>query len=171
MVARILKRYVWRQIANIMNENVVTLPEDASVKDAAKEMNKHRIGSVVVTEGKGAKKRVKGIVTERDMVRFIETKKDPAKVKLKEIMVKRVVTIPSNEDFMIASHVMEEHKIKKLPVVDNGYLVGIITMTDINRAVSHLGKFYSFRLASMTEHKAAIKPKKKVKSRSKARKK
>lgn len=162
MVAEILKRNMWRQVANIMNEKVVTLPEDASVKVAAKEMYVNHIGSVVIVEGKGIKMRVKGIVTESDLVKFVARNRDSAKVKVKEIMTKNVVTTASDADFMIASHIMGEHKIKKLPVVDKGYLVGIVTMTDINNAINRLGKFYSFRLASMAEYMTAVKVKTKA---------
>ena len=113
-----------------MHRNVVFLPIKSSVLEAAKLMKKHRIGSVVVVEGK----EVRGIVTERDIVRKVVAEERPYRTALEEIMSSPVIVATEDTSIEDAARVMKKEKIRKLPVVDkNNYLVGIITSDDIVR--------------------------------------
>ncbi len=131
-----------------MTAKVITLTEEDSVCDAAALMMKHDIASIVVVEGRGSKKRVRGILTEHDMLAIIAGRKNPDKVPVSEVMTPNPVTVHPLEDFMVASTMMEKYKVKKLPVVESGYLVGIITLSDITHAVNELNSYYSFRLST-----------------------
>ena len=117
-------------VKDIMVEEVITVEVDSSVKDAVKLMNKHEIGCLIVEEGE----KVVGIVTERDFLkRIIEDSKDPEKTKISEIMSNPLIV--GSVDMKIEDVIkqMFTWKIKKLPIVENGHLVGLVTLTDIAR--------------------------------------
>ncbi len=90
-------------------------------------MSKARTGSLVVMiKGKPA-----GIVTEGDISRALSEGANPDKLQIKKIMSKGLITISPEKRVEEAAKLMAEKQIKKLPVVENGALVGIVTQTDI----------------------------------------
>jgi CBS domain-containing protein len=107
---------------------VIATRPDVKIKEAVKIMNKLSIGSLVVLDEKN---NIVGIVTERDILKSIEKNIDPEINEVKDIMSKNVKTVSSDTDLKDAVDIMLKYKIKKLPVVDNGNLVGIITTSDI----------------------------------------
>ena len=119
------------KIEDVMVENVVSVPEKATVRKAAELMNKHEIGClVVVKRGKPV-----GIVTETDMVRrVILGSADPEETNVAEIMSGPIVVGNPQMDVDEATTIMRTRKIKKLPIVEKGRLVGLITTTDIVRS-------------------------------------
>ena len=113
-----------------MVKEVVTVDENASIKEAVDIMNEFQIGSLIVLE----KGKAKGIVTERDFLkRVIAEAKDVANTKVKEIMTTPLVVVEPGTDLEEAVKLMFQNKIKKLAVVDANKLVGIVTLTDIAR--------------------------------------
>ena len=131
-----------------MTKDVITLTEEDSTSKAAESMLRYGIGCVVVIRGRGIKKKVIGIVSEHDMLTVLTKHQNPDKVTLKDVMTSDPVTVHPMEDFMVASSMMEKHNVKKLPVVETGYLVGIVTLKDITHAVNELNNYYSFRLST-----------------------
>lgn len=116
-------------IKEVMSRDVKTIRVIDTVKQAAILMNEHRIGSLIVISGTGE---LKGIVTERDiLMRVVAEGKNPSDVKVEEIMTKELITISPNKTLEEAADLMTEKKIKKLPVVYQGKLVGIVTATDL----------------------------------------
>jgi len=114
-----------------MVTNIKTVRVDDTVLDAVKKMNKFRIGSVVVLSGD----RPVGIITERNILqRIVEPGLDPMVVKAREIMSAPLVTIEPYVPLEEAARLMVRHGIKKLPVVEGGKLVGMITTSDLVRA-------------------------------------
>ena len=113
-----------------MVKEVITIEVNATVRKAVRLMNNREIGClVVVKEGKPA-----GIVTERDMLkRVLFPTRDPRAVEVGEIMSKPLLLIESEKKIEDAVELMFKHKIKKLPVIENGRLVGLVTMTDLIR--------------------------------------
>ncbi|MBL7206339.1 MAG: CBS domain-containing protein [Candidatus Aenigmarchaeota archaeon] len=111
-----------------MNTNVKTIQPSSNIKRAAEQMTKYRIGSlIVVKSGK-----LVGIVTERDILQKVVAKnKNTVKTKVSDIMTKEVMLISPDLDIESASKIMKKHKIKKLPVIIDHHLVGILTATDI----------------------------------------
>ena len=105
-----------------MNKAIV-IEHDVSVREAAKIMSNRNIGSLIVLENN----KIVGIITERDIMKNASC----LGKKISSVMSKNVVTVDHNESLENASLIMTERKIKRLPVVDNGKLVGIITATDI----------------------------------------
>ena len=125
-----------------IQRNVKTIDSDSTVKEAAILMSKYSIGSLVVVN---SKKKVVGIITERDIMEKVNAKDRLAsKVRVEDIMTSKVITIDSNALLDDAVYLMIKNKIKKLPVLDNGQLVGIITSTDVVANSSDVGEYYLF---------------------------
>lgn len=118
------------EVEDIMVQKVITVDPNASVKEAARLMNKHEIGSLIVV-GQG---QVMGIMTERDLLKkVVEVGKNPGKTKVNEIMSKRLVVGSSHMEIPDAVRLMLQKKIKKLPIVTEGKIIGLVTLTDIAR--------------------------------------
>ena len=115
---------------NVMIKKVITIDENDSAKQAADRMNQFEIGSVISTR---AGKPI-GIVTERDLLkRIISEGKSAKRTRVKEIMTSPLIVISPETDLEEAARLMFEMKIKKLPVVDQNNLVGLVSLTDIAR--------------------------------------
>lgn len=111
---------------------------DSTVTDAAKIMDVKNIGSLFIEEdGK-----VIGIITEGDVLRKIVAQgKDPSTTLVKDIMSSPLITIEPEKSIEEANELMAQHKIRRLPVDNNGEIVGIVSMTDISNSMRYsLGK-------------------------------
>lgn len=76
--------------------------------------------------------RIVGVVTDRDVAcRAFATGKNPLDIQAREIMTKDVFTISDRDDVDLALHSMQEHHVRRLPVVHDGHLVGIVSMADL----------------------------------------
>jgi len=119
------------KVEDVMVEDVISVPEKATVKEAARLMNQHEIGClIVVKNGKPV-----GIVTETDMVKRVILKPlDPEKTEVRKIMSGPLVVVNPQTSLEEASKIMRKQKIKKLPVIERGRLVGLVTTTDIVRS-------------------------------------
>ena len=116
------------KISKIMSKKVKIISKEGSIVNAAKLMFEGNVSCVAVVE----KKKPIGLVTERDLaVRVLDKNKDLKKLKVKDIMTTPILTVSSDTDIYYASEIMRKNKIKKLPIVKNGKLIGIITQTDI----------------------------------------
>jgi len=118
-------------VRDFMSKDVKTVRTDATVKEAVSKMNKFRIGSIIVIEGK----RPVGIITERDILeRIVEPCMEPTAIRAKEIMSSPVVFTSPDGNIEDAARLMATRKIKKLAVMENGKLVGIVTSMDLMKA-------------------------------------
>lgn len=117
-------------VGEIMTKDVLTVGPESSVMKAAKMMASRSVGSIVVVQrGKPV-----GIVTERDLLmKVMSADLRPSKIPVKKIMSKPVITATPETDVLDAVRLMARHHIRRLPVVDGGKLVGIITTRDIMR--------------------------------------
>ncbi len=115
-----------------MTRAVKTVEIEASVGEAVKKMNKFRIGSIVVVDS--TKRRPLGILTERDILRLVEVSPAPMTDRVKEVMSRQLVTIDPSAGVEEAAGLMTRRGVKRLPVMENDELVGIITSSDIIRA-------------------------------------
>jgi CBS domain-containing protein len=118
-------------VRDVMVTDVVTIEPTVDVRRAVKVMNDFGIGCLIVVDSG----RVVGILTERDILkRIVDEGKKPEETTVGDIMSKPPITISPDADLETAIKVMFKNKIKKLPVVENGKLVGIVTFTDLVRA-------------------------------------
>jgi CBS domain-containing protein len=124
-------------VEDVMVEEVVTVDANATVQEAVDLMNKHEIGClIVVLRGKPV-----GIITERDMLKRVLAKsRDPEKIKVSEIMSAPIIVSKPEMEIEDAVKLMFNSKIKKLPVVQKGRLVGLVTLTDLTRFEPHMIK-------------------------------
>lgn len=118
------------KVEDVMVEDVVTVEDDVTVKRAVAIMNKYEIGCLVVTKrGKPV-----GIVTERDMLtRVLAESRNPETTRIADIVSRPLVIAEPDMDLEEAARLMFKMKVKKLPVVSDGRLVGLVTLTDIAR--------------------------------------
>ncbi len=116
---------------------VVSVGPESTVLDAVQLMNDRRIGSVIVLE----RKKLVGIFTERDVLRRVVAERaDPAKALVGDVMTSDLVTVDPNTEVQQAMALINERKLRHLPVVENGELVGVLSSGDINRHVTQLFK-------------------------------
>ncbi|MCX6814791.1 MAG: CBS domain-containing protein [Candidatus Aenigmarchaeota archaeon] len=116
-------------VKDVMTRNVVTVQRDTPLREAAEIMADNHIGCLVVKAGG----KVSSIITDRDMLVFIadESHRNLDSYRVKDVMSDYVITIRSTSPVEKAVELMTENRIKKIPVVDDDRLVGIITMSDI----------------------------------------
>jgi CBS domain-containing protein len=116
------------KVKDLMTSSVVSLNSNDSTKKAAELMKEHNIGSVpVCQDGK-----VIGIVTDRDIaLRTVGDGKDAKTVTVRDIMCSNPVLGTPDMSIDEASRIMSERQIRRLPVVDNNNLVGILALGDI----------------------------------------
>lgn len=114
-------------VKDVMNKQVKTIYKEASIQEAVRIMTENRIGSLIVVENK----RLIGIITERDILTKVVAKSIPTDTKVKEIMVSKVISITPDKHIEDAAELMTKNKIKKIPVVFNNKLIGIVTATDL----------------------------------------
>jgi CBS domain-containing protein len=115
-------------ISEVMATNVVTLDATSTAVEAARMMKDRDIGDVVVRQDDG----ICGIVTDRDIVvRAVAEAKDPQSVTLADICSHDLVTLAPTDSVSDAVRVMSERAVRRLPVVENGKAVGIVTLGDL----------------------------------------
>ncbi len=121
-------------VSERMSSPVVTVPADTDFQTALALMQRRKLRRLPVVDGKGA---LVGIVAERDLLlaatRFLQSR-----VEISDIMKKRVVTVTPGATLKDAAHLMLEHKVGGLPVVEGGVLAGMITESDIFRRFTEL---------------------------------
>jgi CBS domain-containing protein len=115
-------------VRDVMTPKPLTLDARTSLESAAKVMRDHDVGAVLVAD-EGV---LQGILTDRDIVvRAIASGRHPAATFAMEACSTHVETIPATHSPDRAAELMRDHALRRLPVVDDGRLVGIVTLTDL----------------------------------------
>ncbi|MCL5237915.1 MAG: CBS domain-containing protein [Nitrospirae bacterium] len=137
------------QTRQVMEKNLVTVPFHASIQEAAAKMKQYNIGSIIIVED-GAK--LKGMVTDRDIaLKVTAENKDPRSTCVCDIMSTDVITAEADSDIDSAVRIMNRAKVMRLPITENGKLVGIVSLADLASAMKT--QFDQF----MTLEEAALK--------------
>lgn len=107
-----------------------TIDQSASVLEATRRMNEHRIGALVVMDGD----RIAGIFTERDVLRRVVAQElAPASVPVRDVMTRQIICCSPDTPLDEAASIMRDRRIRHLPVVDDtGHLAGFISIGDLN---------------------------------------
>ena len=122
-------------VRDIMTRDVKVVGLDADLRRVVETMNRYRIGSVVVVKDKHPV----GLITERDVLKCVARAGFVPEVwQAKDVMSSPLITIKENTTVEEAADLMVRQDIKKLPVINKGKLVGIITYTDIIRALPYM---------------------------------
>jgi CBS domain-containing protein len=121
------------QVKDIMHTDVKTAAPGETFAQVAGLLHEHAISSVVVMEGD----RLAGIVTERDLVNLVADGGDPRTATVAERMSTDLDTVSSRADIAEAAEHMARRGIRHLPIVDDGALVGIISIRDLTNWAVH----------------------------------
>jgi CBS domain-containing protein len=108
---------------------VHTVEAEAPLSEAVHILNSKKIGAVVVVDARGA---VAGILSERDIVRRLD--KDPVALLASPVcnaMTTKVITCPSNASVSGLMETMTQHRVRHIPIVDDGQLTGIVSIGDV----------------------------------------
>jgi CBS domain-containing protein len=127
------------KVEDVMIKEVITLNANKTAKDAADLMNRYEIGClIVIKKGKAV-----GILTERDILkRIISEGRDPKTTKVQDIMSKPLIVAESETELEDAARLMFRMKIKKLPIIHEGKLSGLVTLTDLARFQPQMIKIF-----------------------------
>ena len=116
------------KIKDIMTHAVACVDPRTSVTEVAQLMQKHDVGAVPVCEGS----KIMGVVTDRDIVvRNIAHGKDPHVTPVRDIMSSHVQSVSPEMSLDQAAGIMAGHQIRRLPVVENDHLVGMVSLGDL----------------------------------------
>lgn len=116
------------KIEDVMSHEVLTVSAESNAVEAAKLMQKNNIGALpVVSHG-----HMVGILTDRDIVmRGVAAGKDPNSLPVSQVMSQPVVCGSPNMDLGAATNLMAEKQVRRLPVVNDGQLIGFVSLGDI----------------------------------------
>ena len=116
------------KVGDIMTRNFVAVKPDTSLKDCAREMIKKRVGSLILKEDQ----KLFGLITEKDIIwAMTKSSSDLNKIKAKDISSRKVATIKPSADLYEALQRMKKLKFRRLPVVVDGNIIGLLTLKDI----------------------------------------
>ena len=118
-------------VKDIMTKEVVTIDNSKTVFEAAELMSTKSVGCLIVV----VQAFPVGIITERDIVRRIVAKRSSIDTKVTEVMTKTLITVEPDTSLKEAARVMSNNKIRRLPVLKNNKLVGIVVASDFVRNV------------------------------------
>ena len=110
------------------SQDVVTIGPDATVRDLVALLAEHNVGALVVSDDG---EHVIGIVSERDVVRHLHSDADVLEHPVRQIMTTDVRTCAAGDAVTDLMQTMTEHRIRHVPVVDDGRLTGIISIGDV----------------------------------------
>ncbi|MEV6695253.1 CBS domain-containing protein [Micromonospora sp. NPDC051196] len=115
-------------VGEFMTTRLVTMDGNDTLVAAAREMRDSAIGDVVVTDGDN----VVGIITDRDItVRGVAEELDPNTTRLNQLTTKDVITVSQYDDAVSAADLMRTYAVRRLPVIEDGRLIGLVSMGDL----------------------------------------
>jgi len=119
------------QVRELMNSQVVSVSQEESAAVAARLLSRYDLGSLPVCDAGG---KLRGILTDRDIVlRCVAAENDPETTPVREIMSREVRTVKPGDDVREASRIMSAGRVRRLPVVEEGRVVGMLSLGDVAR--------------------------------------
>ena len=115
------------QVRDVMSTPTVVVPAMTSVQEAARHLDYSGVGCLIVTDGA----RIAGIVTDRDLVLRVLARGLPPTTPVGDVMSATPVSVRPDEDLERIAGLFRRHAIRRLPVVDDGDVVGMITIDDL----------------------------------------
>jgi len=116
------------KVKDFMRTRVEVADPDMSLEEALGKMRERGVKSLVVVDKEGE---VQGIITDSDILLRGAEKGDPTKVKVSEVMTENPFCISPEEEVLSVISVMRERKFRRVPVVEGGKLVGIVSVSDL----------------------------------------
>lgn len=116
------------ELRDIMTKNVESVNKNSPLKEAARLMKEHNVGSIPVCESD----RIVGIVTDRDIVlKGVVDSDRLINITCGEIMSSNLITGTPEMDVHEAANIMADNQVRRLPIVENGKLIGIVALGDL----------------------------------------
>ncbi|HET6894128.1 MAG TPA: CBS domain-containing protein [Candidatus Baltobacteraceae bacterium] len=120
--------------ADIMTKDVTVIQEDETLREAAERLASDDIGVLPICD---SNKQIRGVLTDRDIVvHVIARGKDPANTRASELEQGEIVTLRPEDSIEHACDLMAQYKVRRLPVVENGRVVGMVSQADVAKSVS-----------------------------------
>jgi CBS domain-containing protein len=117
-----------KSVRDAMTEGPRSIGQSASVVEAARLMREQHVGSLPITEGE----KLLGMLTDRDITtRVVAEAADPRMTSVEDVYSRDLISIEPDNDLEEALHLMARHQVRRLPVVEDGRLVGIVAQADI----------------------------------------
>ncbi|GAB3064666.1 CBS domain-containing protein [Virgibacillus ainsalahensis] len=118
-----------QQLRNLMTSNVFTVNESQSIQEAATVMSQNNIGAIPVVNNNG---QITGIITDRDITLRSTAQGEAAQTPISQVMTaQQVVQGTPDMDIHQAAQLMADQQIRRLPVVENGQIVGMVALGDL----------------------------------------
>jgi CBS domain-containing protein len=134
-----------RQLLKVKGEHVWTISKESTVLDSLELMAEKRIGALVVMDDG----HIVGIFTERDYARKVgPQRRNPEETRIEEVMTRELITIDLNQTVNECMVLMTENYIRHLPVMEDGRLVGIISVGDVVKDIIEELEFHVKQLTS-----------------------
>ena len=118
-----------KSIRDAMTEDPRSIGAAESVVDAARLMREEQIGSLPITDDE----QLLGMITDRDITTRVVSEADPKTTPVGDVCSRDVISVEADNDHEEALALMARHQVRRLPVVENGRLVGIVAQADIAR--------------------------------------
>jgi CBS domain-containing protein len=123
-----------RDILRRKGEDVYSVSPLATVIDAVNAMNDHHVGSVLVCEGGEPV----GVFSERDvLVRVVAADRDPGRTLVREVMTTRLYTATPDDTLLEVMRLMTDRRCRHVPVMEDGRLIGLVSIGDLTKATQH----------------------------------
>ena len=120
------------EVRDLMNPSVVSIEPTASAALAARLISRHNVGALPVCS---QDRRLRGVVTDRDIVlRCVAAEEDPAQTMVRDIMTRNCATVAPGDDCREATRLMAAQQVRRLPVVEGGKVVGMISLGDLAKS-------------------------------------
>ena len=122
-------------VKDVMTTPVIFVNYEATIDEVARVMSKNRISSVLIKKDDKAV----GIITDSDIIKKVVAKNLlPSKIKVGEIMSYPLIYVKPDDEVSVATYKMKKFNIRRIVVIENGMVVGIVTATDIARLVPEM---------------------------------
>lgn len=118
-------------VVDAMTARLVSVGPDATVQEAITRMLETQVASVAICEGE----RLVGIFTERDVLRLAGEGADFRSLRIGDVMTRDLVTVAPDDDVVAAAALMQERRIRHLPVIQDGNVLGIVGIREVLRAL------------------------------------
>ncbi|ABS20955.1 CBS domain-containing protein [Bacillus cytotoxicus] len=134
-------------VRDLMSTNIVQCTPLDNVYEAAVKMKEEEIGMIPVVDNN----QIVGLVTDRDLVVRGIAEKHPGSNKITNVMTTNIVSVAPNDPVEKATELMARHQVRRLPVVENGVLVGMLALGDL-ATVEAADDQAGFALGEISEH-------------------
>ena len=115
------------KVRDVMTAEPIVLQQDQSIADAAQAMRDASVGAVLVVDGD----KLCGLVTDRDIVVRAVAESAPADSPVGQVVSPDLVAVDADDETIDAARVMQDHAVRRLPVLDDGRIVGIVSIGDL----------------------------------------